>query len=157
MEPLPQAAFGRRANPESPRRGRDLLVVYIGGAGIAPVRQEQDGHVRGCTLIAEKEARKEVKNSFYSYLDDERVMGGIFRDFGMDPEASRIVCGHVPVKVKGRRGSGEVRRPRAPPSTAASRSHQPTTGIASYALISKPPTASFWQLTSRSSRYAPPW
>ena len=51
-------------------------------------------------LIADKAARKEVKNPFYSLLDDEAVVDGIFRDFGMDPATSRIICGHVPVKVK---------------------------------------------------------
>ncbi|MDE8685446.1 fructose-bisphosphatase class III, partial [Adlercreutzia rubneri] len=51
-------------------------------------------------LIADKAARKEVKNPFYSLLADEAVVDGIFRDFGMDPASSRIICGHVPVKVK---------------------------------------------------------
>ena len=33
-------------------------------------------------------------------LDDEAAIDGVFRDFGMEPACSRIVCGHVPVKVK---------------------------------------------------------
>ena len=51
-------------------------------------------------LIAEKEARKEVKNPFYQLYENEDVVDGIFKDFGMDPTSARIVCGHVPVKVK---------------------------------------------------------
>lgn len=47
-------------------------------------------------LIADKAARKEVKNPFYSLLDDEAVVDGIFRDFGMVPATSRIICRHVP-------------------------------------------------------------
>ena len=39
----------------------------------------------------------------------------------MDPETSRIVCGHVPVKVKDGEDPVEVRRPRAHHRTAASR------------------------------------
>ena len=50
-------------------------------------------------LIADKAARKEVKNPFYTLIEDERVIAGIFEDFGMDPETSHIVCGHVPVKM----------------------------------------------------------
>jgi len=51
-------------------------------------------------LIADKAARKEVKNPFYTLLDDDAVIDRIFEDFAMDPATSRIICGHVPVKVK---------------------------------------------------------
>ena len=64
-------------------------------------------------LIAEKEARKEVKNPFYAYQNDEHVMAGIFEDFGMDPATSRIVCGQRAGEGEGRRGSGAMRRARA--------------------------------------------
>jgi fructose-1,6-bisphosphatase-3 len=62
-------------------------------------------------LITDKEARKEVKNSFYSLTDDPEAMAVIFRDFGMDPNRSRIICGHVPVKAKD--GEDQVRWSRA--------------------------------------------
>ena len=87
-------------------------------------------------LIADKAARKEVKNPFYALLDDPAVVDGIFRDFGMDPAASRIICGHVPVKAK----DGED------PVKAAGRvltidggfssAYQKTTGLAGYTLVS---------------------
>ena len=51
-------------------------------------------------LIEDKAARKEVKNSYYSLLEDAEVLDAIFEDFGMNPETARIVCGHTPVKVK---------------------------------------------------------
>ena len=87
-------------------------------------------------LIADKAARKEVKNPFYTLLDDPAVVDGIFRDFGMDPATSRIICGHVPVKAK----DGED------PVKAAGRvltidggfssAYQQTTGLAGYTLVS---------------------
>lgn len=87
-------------------------------------------------LIADKAARKEVKNPFYTLLDDPAVVDGIFRDFGMDPTTSRIICGHVPVKAK----DGED------PVKAAGRvltidggfssAYQKTTGLAGYTLVS---------------------
>ena len=87
-------------------------------------------------LIAEKEARKEVKNPFYAYQNDEHVMAGIFEDFGMDPATSRIVCGHVPVKAKD--GEDPVRCGGRVLTIDGgfSKAYQPTTGIAGYTLIS---------------------
>jgi fructose-1,6-bisphosphatase-3 len=87
-------------------------------------------------LIADKAARKEVKNPFYTYLDDEAVMGGIFEDFGLDPETSRIVCGHVPVKVKDGEDPVKCGGRVISIDGGFSRAYQPTTGIAGYTLIS---------------------
>ncbi len=87
-------------------------------------------------LIAEKEARKEVKNPFYSYLDDEHVMGGIFEDFGLSIDGSRIVCGHVPVKVKDGEDPVKCAGRVLTIDGGFSKAYQPTTGIAGYTLIS---------------------
>ena len=87
-------------------------------------------------LIADKAARKEVKNAFYSYLDDEAVLAGIFEDFGLDPDASRIVCGHVPVKVKDGEDPVKCNGRGLTIDGGFSKAYQPTTGIAGYTLIS---------------------
>ena len=86
-------------------------------------------------LIADKAARKEVKNSFYSLLDDDEVIDRILEDFGMDPSTSRIVCGHVPVKVKDGedpiRCGGRVLMI----DGGYSQAYQSTTGIAGITLV----------------------
>ena len=87
-------------------------------------------------LIAEKEARKEVKNPFYTFLENEDVMGNIFKDFGMDPAASRIVCGHVPVKVKDGEDPVKCNGRVLTIDGGFSKAYQTTTGIAGYTLIS---------------------
>lgn len=87
-------------------------------------------------LIADKAARKEIKNPFYSLQDDEQAMAGIFRDFGMDPETSRIVCGHVPVKAKDGEDPVKCNGRVLTIDGGFSRAYQPTTGIAGYTLIS---------------------
>ena len=87
-------------------------------------------------LIADKAARKEVKNPFYALREEPGAMAAVFEDFGMDPATSRIICGHVPVKAK----DGE-----SPVKGAAqviaidggfSAAYQPTTGVAGYTLTS---------------------
>ena len=97
MERYVRAAFND-PDPAMRKRGRDLLWYMWLGEG-SPLFAKSKMATFELYLIAEKEARKEVKNPFYTYLNDEQVMAGIFEDFGLDPETSRIVCGHVPVKV----------------------------------------------------------
>lgn len=134
MERYVRAAFDD-ADPELAKRGRDLLWYMWLGEG-SPLFAKSKMATFELYLIAEKEARKEVKNPFYSYLDDERVMGGIFEDFGMDPETSRIVCGHVPVKVKDGEDPVKCGGHVLTIDGGFSKAYQPTTGIAGYTLIS---------------------
>ena len=134
MERYVRAAFDD-ADPELAKRGRDLLWYMWLGEG-SPLFAKSKMATFELYLIAEKEARKEVKNPFYSYLDDEHVMGGIFEDFGMDPETSRIVCGHVPVKVKDGEDPVKCGGRVLTIDCGFSKAYQPTTGIAGYTLIS---------------------
>ena len=87
-------------------------------------------------LIADKAARKEVKNPFYTLLEDESVVDGIFKSFGMDPEKSRIVCGHVPVKVKDGEDPVKCGGRVLTIDGGFSSAYQSTTGIAGFTLIS---------------------
>ena len=134
MERYVRAAFDD-ADPELAKRGRDLLWYMWLGEG-SPLFAKSKMATFELYLIAEKEARKEVKNPFYSYLDDEHVMGGIFEYFGMDPETSRIVCGHVPVKVKDGEDPVKCGGRVLTIDGGFSKAYQPTTGIAGYTLIS---------------------
>ena len=93
-----RAAFSATDEAER-KRGLDMLWYLWLGPG-SPLFAKSKMATFELYLIADKAARKEVKNPFYSLLDDEAVVDGIFRDFGMDPATSRIICGHVPVKVK---------------------------------------------------------
>lgn len=134
MERYVRAAFDD-ADPELAKRGRDLLWYMWLGEG-SPLFAKSKMATFELYLIAEKEARKEVKNPFYTYLDDERVMAGIFEDFGMDPKTSRIVCGHVPVKVKDGEDPVKCKGRVLTIDGGFSKAYQPTTGIAGYTLIS---------------------
>ena len=122
-------------DPEMRKRGRDLMWYLWLGEG-SPLFAKSKMATFELYLIAEKEARKEVKNPFYTYLDDERVMAGVFEDFGMDPETSRIVCGHIPVKVKDGEDPVKCGGKVLTIDGGFSKAYQPTTGIAGYTLIS---------------------
>lgn len=129
-----RAAFSATDEAER-KRGLDMLWYLWLGPG-SPLFAKSKMATFELYLIADKAARKEVKNPFYSLLDDEAVVDGIFRDFGMDPATSRIICGHVPVKVKDGEDPVKCGGRVLTIDGGFSKAYQPTTGIAGYTLIS---------------------
>lgn len=134
MERYVRAAFFD-ADPVMRKRGRDLMWYLWLGQG-SPLFAKSKMATFELYLIADKAARKEVKNPFYTFLNDETVMAGIFEDFGLDPKTSRIVCGHVPVKVKDGEDPVKCGGRVLTIDGGFSKAYQPTTGIAGYTLIS---------------------
>lgn len=129
-----RAAFNE-ADPEKRKQGLDLLWYLWLGEG-SPLFAKSKMATFELYLIAEKPARKEVKNSFYSLLEDKTMFARIFENFGMDPNASRIVCGHVPVKVKDGEDPVKCDGMAVIIDGGFSAAYQPTTGIAGMTLIS---------------------
>ena len=134
MERHVRAAFFSR-DEEERRRGRDMLWYLWLGQG-SPLFAKSKMATFELYLIADKAARKEVKNPFYTLIDDEAVVSNIFRDFGLDPETSHIICGHVPVKVKDGEDPVKCGGKVIMIDGGFSKAYQPTTGIAGYTLIS---------------------
>ena len=85
-------------DPVAKKRGCDFLWYLWLGEG-SPLFAKSKMATLEIYLIADKAAQKEVKNSFYSLLEDDAALDGIFREFGIEPARGRIVCGHTPVKV----------------------------------------------------------
>lgn len=120
---------------EMRKRGADMLWYLWLGEG-SPLFAKSKMATFELYLIADKAARKEVKNPFYTLLDNEDVFAGIFRDFGLDPETSHIICGHVPVKVKDGEDPVKCNGKVIMIDGGFSKAYQSTTGIAGYTLIS---------------------
>lgn len=129
-----RAAFVE-TDPCAKKQGLDLLWYLWLGEG-SPLFAKSKMATFELYLIAEKPARKEVKNTFYSLLENEEVFATIFEDFGMDPASSHIVCGHVPVKVKDGEDPVKCNGKTIIIDGGFSRAYQPTTGIAGFTLIS---------------------
>lgn len=116
-------------------QGRDLMW-WLWLAPQSPLFAKSKMATFELYLIAEKEARKEVKNPFYNLQNDADAMAAIFEDFGMDSATSRIICGHVPVKAKDGEDPVKCNGQVLTIDGGFSRAYQPTTGIAGYTLIS---------------------
>ena len=114
--------------------GQDLLW-YLWSGEDSPIFAKDKMATFERYYIDCKKLHEEKKNPYYDYRDNEEICDKILREFGLDPEYSHIINGHIPVKVK----KGEK------PSKASgklmvidggfSKAYQPITGIAGYTLI----------------------
>lgn len=86
-------------------------------------------------FLAEKETHTEKKNPYYSYIENEKVIDNIMREFGLDPSEGHIVNGHVPVKRKDGESPIKCGGKVMVIDGGFSRAYQKQTGIAGYTLI----------------------
>lgn len=87
-------------------------------------------------FINDKEIHKEKKNPYYRYCNEEKICKMILTEFGLNPNISHIINGHVPVKTldgeKPVRANGRLLMI----DGGFSKAYQKETGIAGYTLIS---------------------
>ncbi|WP_251197357.1 fructose-1,6-bisphosphatase [Anaerotardibacter muris] len=121
-------------DPVMRKRGKDLIWYMWLGEG-SPLFAKSKMATFEIYMIADKAARKEVKNSFYSLFDQREVFDEMFRDFGLDPQTAHIVCGHVPVKVKDGEDPVKCDGKVFTIDGGYSSAYQGTTGIAGFTLI----------------------
>jgi len=86
-------------------------------------------------FIAEKETHKEEKNPYYNFREDEKICRMILAEFGLDPDKSHIINGHVPVQVVKGEQPVKAGRKLIVIDGGLSKAYQKVTGIAGYTLI----------------------
>ena len=79
------------------------------------------------------ELREEPKNPYYTYIDQPETVKHILKEFGLNPNTSHIINGHVPVK----QGESPIKAGGQlfVIDGGIAKSYRPTTGIAGYTLI----------------------
>lgn len=88
-------------------------------------------------FLAEKETHTEVKNPYYQYIENEKVIASIMEEFGLDFESddTHIINGHVPVKRKNGESPVKCNGKVMVIDGGFSKAYQRETGIAGYTLI----------------------
>lgn len=106
-------------NPNSPLFGKDKMATF-----------ER-------YFLAEKETHTEVKNPYYQYIENEKVIASIMKEFGLDFELddTHIINGHVPVKRKNGESPVKCNGKVMVIDGGFSKAYQRETGIAGYTLI----------------------
>lgn len=106
-------------NPNSPLFGKDKMATF-----------ER-------YFLAEEETHKEMKNPYYQYIENEKVIASIMKEFGLDFESedTHIINGHVPVKRKNGESPVKCNGKVMVIDGGFSKAYQRETGIAGYTLI----------------------
>ncbi len=86
-------------------------------------------------FIDDKALHKEIKNPYYSLYEDIDFIDKIFTEFGLNPETSHIVNGHVPVKEKKGESPIKANNKLIVIDGGFSKAYQSETGLAGYTLI----------------------
>ncbi len=86
-------------------------------------------------FIADKESHKEKKGAYYLLINEEEVCDMILTEFELEPSTSRIINGHIPVRIK--KGESPIRAngKLLVIDGGFSKAYQSETGIAGYTLI----------------------
>ncbi len=105
------------AGPNSPVFGKDKMTTF-----------ER-------YFVEDKETHKEVKNSYYSMLDQEDILNRILEEFGLDTKNSHIINGHVPVELKKGETPIKCDGKLLIIDGGFSKAYQSKTGIAGYTLV----------------------
>ncbi|MFV0496925.1 MAG: fructose-1,6-bisphosphatase [Candidatus Fimivivens sp.] len=125
--------FGTRGTKEK-RDGEDFMWWLWCGKN-SPIF----GRTRMTTfermLVADKATHEEPKNPYYHYVHESEVLVDIFEEFGLDPETSHIINGHIPVKSKDGESPIKCGGKLLTIDGGFCKAYQKTTGIAGYTLI----------------------
>jgi fructose-1,6-bisphosphatase-3 len=86
-------------------------------------------------FIEDKQTHKEEKNAYFSLNNDEATLNVILQEFGLDPDSSHLINGHVPVKVKKGESPIKANGKLLVIDGGMSKAYHNVTGIAGYTLI----------------------
>lgn len=128
-----EAYFGKRKTTEK-QHGRDMMW-YLWAGPKSPLFGKHKMATFERYFLEDEQAGREEKNGYYKYRDDEATCKMILNEFGLDPENSRIINGHVPVVVKKGESPIKANGKLLVIDGGFSKAYQAQTGIAGYTLI----------------------
>lgn len=86
-------------------------------------------------FIADKSTHKETTGPYYTLIKSRGPVEKMLREFGLDPKTSKIINGHVPVKIKDGESPIKAGGLLFIIDGGISKAYQKTTGIAGYTFI----------------------
>lgn len=98
FETMTRTAYINRWTPEDYVKEMDY-VWYLWCGPDSPLFGKDQMTTFERYFVEDKATHKEHLDPFYKYRDNKDVCAAILEEFGLSPENSHIVTGHVPVKV----------------------------------------------------------
>lgn len=134
LEILVREGYFYKNNPDAKLYGMDI-IWYLWNGKDSPLFGKDKMTTFERYFIDDKETHIEKKNHYFELEDDEKACNMIFEEFGLNPEESHIINGHVPVKIKKGESPIKANGKLIVIDGGFSRAYQPQTGIAGYTLI----------------------
>lgn len=134
IEAIIRESFFNWENNEKDKRNRDFLW-YLWCGKNSPLFGKDVMRTFERYFIDDKKIHKENKNPYYQFINKKEKCEMILREFGLNPETSRIINGHVPVKVKEGESPVKADGKLFMIDGGFSKAYRKTTGIAGYTLV----------------------
>ena len=134
IEAIIRESFFNRENNEKYKRNRDF-VWYLWCGKNSPLFGKDVMRTFERYFIDDKKIHKENKNPYYMFINKKEKCEMILREFGLNPESSHIINGHVPVKVKEGESPVKADGKLFMIDGGFSKAYRKTTGIAGYTLV----------------------
>ena len=134
IEAIIRESFFNRENNEKDKRNRDF-VWYLWCGKNSPLFGKDVMRTFERYFIDDKKIHKENKNPYYMFINKKEKCEMILREFGLNPENSHIINGHVPVKVKEGESPVKADGKLFMIDGGFSKAYRKTTGIAGYTLV----------------------
>lgn len=133
-ERIVREGFFEKSDSHKKSQGMDLMWYLWCGCN-SPLFGKKKMAVFERYFIDNKEVQKEEENYYFRHRESEEMCNNILKEFGLNPSASHIINGHLPVKVlKGEipiKANGKL----LVIDGGFSKAYQSITGIAGYTLI----------------------
>ena len=127
-------AFFLSKNSDAKKIGLDMMWYLWCGAS-SPLFGKFKMTTFERYFIDDSATHFELKNYYYDLRDCENLTNNILIEFGLNPECSHVINGHIPVKTKEGESPIKAHGKLLVIDGGFCRAYQPETGIAGYTLI----------------------
>ena len=134
LERIAREGYFNTSDPDAKQYGVDMLW-YLWCGPHSPLFGKDRMTTFERYFINDKETHHEPKNAYYDLRENEEACNNILKEFGLNPEHSHIINGHVPVKVSKGESPIMANGKLLVIDGGLSKAYQAVTGIAGYTLI----------------------
>lgn len=133
LDTLVREGYFHENNPEAKLYGMDV-TWYLWTGSDSPLFGKDKMTTFERYFIDDKSTHKENKSHYFKLEESEKMCRIIFEEFGLNPDTSHIINGHVPVKSKNGESPIKANGKLIVIDGGFSKAYQSTTGIAGYTL-----------------------
>ena len=135
LEHLARQGYYEEKDKEARKYGQDIMW-FIWSNENSPVYGKAKMATFERYFLDDADIKKEKKDYYYQWYENETVINQILEEFGLDPATGKIVNGHMPVAVKKGESPIKCGGKLFVIDGGFSKAYQKTTGIAGYTLVS---------------------